>query len=188
MNTPLEQIEPSARSYSRRTVKGVHRDPPVLSENHLNLFTLPYAQLIAALAECLFPPNSVADTTGKTQVIRASDSQIERYIYFRTAWQPEFGVPLQLALRDLTEACLNGTNGKSHFVLLDDVQKSNLLGNLQAGTIAATHWRVRRNQASAFMAIYRAIAEGFFADPGYGGNVNGSGWCYSGFMTIEGAL
>jgi len=171
------------RGYSRKTPEGDLRDCPDLAENPLNLFTLPYSELIESLADTLFPANQVSSRNGRQHLLRASEARVDRHIHFRAAWQPPFGITIQLALRDLTEACLARSQGR-HFALLTEQERVDVMKALQAGTLPAVQWRALRPQPEAFAAIYDAIACGLIAEPGYGGNAHGLGWFYTRFMTL----
>lgn len=171
-------------SYSRKSADGVLHDCPSLVEHPLHLYTLPYSELIDALADTLFPPNHIELEASRAHELRASDARVDRYIHFRAAWQPSFGARLQLALRDLTQASLNRFE-RRHFVVLTQAQRDEITAALQAGKIPLTQWTTLRPQAEAFGTIYDAICCGLMAEPGYGGNANGLGWFYTRFMTLE---
>jgi hypothetical protein len=49
------------RAYSVPAAGGLASDCPELGENPLFLFTLAYSELIEAIADTLFPPNTVSD-------------------------------------------------------------------------------------------------------------------------------
>jgi hypothetical protein len=171
------------RGYSRKTPEGDIRDCPDLAENPLNLFTLPYSELIEALADALFPPNQVASRNGRQHLLKASDARVDRHIHFRAAWQPPFGVRVQLALRDLTDACLKRYKGR-HFAVLTEQERVAVLNDLQKGALPPAQWATLRPQVEAFTAIYEAVSCGLIAEPGYGGNAHGIGWFYTRFMTL----
>lgn len=169
-------------SYSRRSANGTLRDCPELGENHLYLFTIAYSELMESIADTLFPPNTINDGAGNPHLLKASDARIDRHVHFRAAWQPAFGVRVQLALRDLTEACLNRFG--HHFAVAKGDQQLELLTLLQKGALPPSQWKTLRPQADAFGAIYEAVSCGLLAEPGYGGNSEGIGWFYTRFMNI----
>jgi gluconate 2-dehydrogenase subunit 3-like protein len=172
------------RSYSRKPEFENGYDCPALSEEPLNLFTLPYAELIESLSDALFPPTQVQGDGGVVHALRASDARVDRHVHFRAAWQPSFGSRLQLALRDLTQASLTRHSGK-HFRQLVDTERVAIVSDLQSARLHPTEWTVLRSQADAFTSIHDAITCGLMAEPGYGGNAHGLGWYYTRFMTIE---
>ncbi|KFB67751.1 gluconate 2-dehydrogenase subunit 3 family protein [Candidatus Accumulibacter vicinus] len=171
------------RGYSRKTPEGEIRDCPDLAENPLNLFTLPYSELIEALTDTLFPPNQVASRNGRQHLLKASEARVDRHIHFRAAWQPPFGIRIQLALRDLTDACLKRYTGR-HFAVLTEQERIDVLTALQKSALPPTQWAMLRPQAEAFAAIHEAVSCGLMAEPGYGGNAHGIGWFYTRFMTL----
>lgn len=157
-------------------------DAPDLGEQSLNLFTLPYVQLVEALADIFYPPNSVMTSRGP-RLIRASNARVDRYILFRAAWQPEWGKALQLALRDLSAACL--ARHSLPFVKLDDAKRNELVSLLEKGGLASTEWLAPRPQRSAFSLLKDAVMGGLMAEPGYGGNAGGLGWAYTNFYRLD---
>lgn len=171
------------RGYSRKTPEGDIRDCPDLAENPLNLFTLPYSELIEALADTLFPPNQVTSRNGRQHLLKASDARVDRHVHFRAAWQPPFGAKVQLALRDLTDACVRRHAGR-HFAVLTEPERAAILTELQKGALPPSHWATLRPQAEAFATIHDAVSCGLIAEPGYGGNAHGIGWFYTRFMTL----
>ena len=173
----------SLRAYSVQSTSG-SSDCPNLEENPLLLFTLAYSELIEALADTLFPPNEVRDSRGVRHLLSASSSRIDRHIHFRAAWQPPFGIRIQLALRDLTEACTKRFDGR-HFALVKKSDQIEILTELQKGSLPSSQWATTRPQVDAFSSIYEAVSCGLLADPGYGGNAHAVGWFYTRFMTIE---
>lgn len=163
--------------------EGRSPDPPVLDGDPRNLFSLPYVECIEAIADRLFPEKSVTLADGTMRLLRASDARIDRYVLFRATWTPAFAKTLQLALRDFNEACIEREG--AHFARLSVQQQDTVLVILESGKFADTEWRVLRSQLDAFKAIYDAVCEGFFGEPGYGGNLGGIGWFYSNFKPIE---
>jgi hypothetical protein len=157
-------------------------DLPDLKADPRNLFSLPYVECIEAIADRLFPEKNVTTADGTVRLLRASDARIDRYVLFRATWAPTFATTLQLALRDFNEACIEREG--VHFARLSDQQQDAVLAILESGTFADAEWRVLRSQRDAFRAIYDAVCEGFFAEPGYGGNRGGIGWLYSNFKPI----
>lgn len=169
-----------SRAFHRPVPQGQFLNTPDLSENPLNLFTLPYVELIEALADSFFPPNTVVDGSGGTHVLHASAARVDRYILFRAAWEPPFGIEIQLALRDVAAACV--ARHKKGFVDLSATERRFLLEDLEKEALSSTEWPQARPQDRAFRLIQRALVEGFLGDPGYGGNQNGMGWYYTHFM------
>lgn len=178
-----EELGLKSRRYSRKSPVGDIRDCPDLAENPLNLFTLPYSELIETLADTLYPPNQIESHNGRQRLLRASEARIDRHIHFRAAWQPPFGIRTQLALRDLTDACLKRYKGR-HFAVLPEHKRVDVLTVLQKGALPTSQWGTLRPQAEAFAAIHEAISCGLMAEPGYGGNAQGIGWFYTRFMTL----
>lgn len=163
---------------------GQNFDTPSLTEDVRNLYTLAYAQLISSLSDVMFPRRTEKSKSGALFHLVASDARVDRYIWFRSAWQPnEFGQPLQLALRDLTAACLARYPGR-HFSLLEPIEANDILNLLQSEKIPSGEWTSSQSQSETFSVIHEAIREGLFAEPGYGGNRNGIGWYYSNLMEI----
>lgn len=153
---------------------------PILEENPLLLYTLAYCELIEALADSLFPPNTVTDDSGERSTVLASSARVDRYIHCRSAWDHCFGRAVQLALRDLASAAV--LSFEKPFVRLDCGLRTALLKELQAGVLKPAVWQSPRSQPDAFHTLHDAVAAGVFADPGYGGNVEGVGWKYSHFL------
>jgi len=172
------------RAYSVQSAEAPISDCPDLGENPLLLFTLAYSELIETLADTLFPPNEVVDNRGATHILKASACRIDRHIHFRAAWQPSFGIRIQLALRDLTEACTKRFSGR-HFAVSKESERLDVITQLQLGALPPTQWATTRSQTDAFNSIYEAISCGLLTDPGYGGNDQALGWYYTRFMTIE---
>lgn len=162
-------------SYHRPLPKNNPPDEPALTIDPRNLFTLPYVQLIEAISLRLFPPNATISGTPNPL-----DSRIDRYILFKATWIPKFGVDLQIALRDFAASVR--TRESSHFAPLADDKKDALLHALEDGSFSNSEWSVLRSQSAAFKTIFDAICEGFFSEPGYGGNYLGQGWAYSNFI------
>lgn len=176
-------VDLKSRGYSRKLPKDYISDCPDLAENPLNIFTLAYSELIETLADTLYPANPVPSRTGHKHLLRASEARVDRHIHFRAAWQPTFGTRIQLALRDLTEACLKRYTER-HFAALTEQEREDVLTELQGGQIPIAQWTTLRPQAEAFATIHEAISCGLMAEPGYGGNAHAIGWFYSRFMTI----
>lgn len=169
--------------FHRPLPPGLYPDPPDLGENPLNLFTLPYMQLVETLTDVLFPPrNSLVDN--EQVLIRASAARVDRYILFRAAWQPDFAKRFQLALRDLSAATF-GLEG-THFANLRPARQEAILEALELKALARWDAPAGREQDKCFTIIYDAISEGLLGEPGYGGNDAGLGWQYSSFMPIGG--
>lgn len=153
-------------------------DMPRTEEKPQLLYTLAYSELIEALADTFFPPNTIKTGDGEL-VIKTSALRVDRHIHFRAAWQPEFGAKLQLALRDVTSASVQATG--RHFAALDAITQDRLLAKLVRGELSSTEWTSLRAQKDAFATIHDAISCGVLADPGYGGNREGLGWVYAQF-------
>lgn len=175
-----DQVE--LTQHHRPLPKGRYPDPPDLGENPLNLFTLPYVQLIETLSDVLYPPNEVTDATGRPHVVRASEARIDRYVLFRSAWEPSFGARVQLALRDLAAAA-DARHGR-HFSNLDPADQARLLSDLEADRLTPHEWMSPRGQREQFAILFQTVTDGFFGEPGYGGNHEGRGWYYSNFMKM----
>ena len=174
---------PPQRSYHRRLQNAFAIDPPSIEDDTRYLFSMPFVSLIDGIADVLFPPNTVKSVKGNKHEIIASDAAIHRYILFRAAWQPSWGEDIHTALRLFSIAC-EGHFGTT-FLLLTSAQKNEALSLLEDRQYDAEHWTSAIDQRRAFNQIREAVAEGFFAEPGYGGNRGGLGWYYSNFMTIE---
>jgi hypothetical protein len=170
------------RRFHRPMPPGLYPDPPDLDTNPLNLFTLPYMELIESIADRLFPENSVIGSDGKAHSLKASAARIDRYILFRAAWSRQFGERLQLALRDFSAAVM--ARHRAHFAALPQSDQIALLEVLEGEDFTVDEWVVLRTQRDAFSTIYDAVCEGFFGEPGYGGNFGELGWYYSNFMGI----
>lgn len=154
-------------------------DSPSLEANHLNLYSLPFVQALESIALVLFPPNRPA---AAECIISPLDARVDRYILFRAAWQPEeFGKPLHASLRSFFHA-IQAIHAGVPFPSLSPLQQEGLIERLQNGEIPDDSWPDGPSQQDVFNTIYNAISEGFFADPGYGGNLDGLGWVYSNFM------
>lgn len=182
----ISDLPPPRRSKSfHRPIPNVaNLDSPDLTENPLNLYTLPYIEMIESIAGCFYPPNEVTATDRSKYLIKATDARIDRYILFRGAWEESFRTNLQLALRDLTETCQKVYGGK-HFSNLSNSEQNNILEKLEKGDFNESEWVQKiRLQKDAFKVIYEAISAGLISDPGYGGNWHGVGWYYTNFMTI----
>lgn len=158
-----------------------HPNPnePVLEENATLLYTLAYCELMEELADTLFPPNIVAKGAGSALPAVVSSARVDRYIHCRAAWEPSFGVKVQLALRDLSAAAK--LSFEQSFANLEISKRNELLSALKAGKLASEVWASPRPQSEAFETIHDAVAAGAFADPGYGGNAGGIGWRYAQF-------
>ena len=157
-----------------------HRlNEPVLDENPTLLYTLAYCELIEELTDTLFPPNITTKGAGSELPTVASSARVDRYIHCRAAWEPAFGLKVQLALRDLSAVAK--LVYKKTFANLEISKRNDLLATLKAGEFAPEFWPSSRSQPEAFETIHDAIAAGVFADPGYGGNANGIGWQYAQF-------
>lgn len=160
-------------------------DPPDLHEDPKNLFTLPYVELIDSLTNILFPSRQLV-VHGNDRTIRASNARVDRYILFRAAWQPEFGIRIQLALRDLSDFCARFES--SHFVILQAARQEAILERLETNSIPGWTGIGDRAANKCFDLLYETISEGLFGEPGYGGNDSGLGWQYSNFMPLEDPL
>lgn len=182
-NEILDNLRTQTQEFHRPIVDGPTLDPPDLEENPLNLYTLPYMELVESVAECFYPPNEVTATDGRKYLLKVSDARVDRYILFRAAWEEPFRRELQLALRDLTEACLLRLGGK-HFAHLSTTEQTDILTTLEEGKFSNSEWTVNRSQKQAFKTIFEAVSCGLMADPGYGGNHRGIGWYYTNFMTV----
>lgn len=161
---------------------GLYPDPPDLIENPTNLYTLPYIELIEAISSILFPARRVT-VNGHKRIMLARDARIDRYMMFRAAWQPAFGVRIQLALRDIAEFCSRCE--RSHFANLPPPRQQAILEALEIDKLADWTGTGERSAKRCFEILYDAITEGFFGEPGYGGNDRGIGWQYSNFMPVE---
>jgi hypothetical protein len=166
------------RDKSTREFRGLNE--PTLEENPLFLYTMAYCDLIDALADTLFPRNLVSDGAGGQVLAGGSDARVDRYIHCRAAWDSAFASQLQLALRDLSAAA-KLAYGKIFFGLAA-AERNALITALQVGSIPPTSWDSPRQQKATFDTLHDAVASGMFADPGYGGNVEGVGWRYSQFI------
>lgn len=177
-------VERTARPLAHREFLGGRSpNPPDLEADPRNLFSLPYVECIEAIADRLFPEKSVTLPDGTARMLRASDARIDRYVLFRATWTPDFAKTLQLALRDLNEACIEREG--THFARLSSQQQDAVLSLLEREELSDTEWRVLRSQRDAFRAVYDAVCEGFFGEPGYGGNLEGIGWFYSNFKSSD---
>jgi hypothetical protein len=170
--------------HHRPLPKGRFPDPPDLGEKPLNLFSLPYVQLIEALSDVLYPPNTVTDRLGGQHLVRASDARVDRYVLFRSAWDPGFGARVQLALRDLAAAA--DARHSDHFANLDEASQARLLIDLEAGKLTQAEWLSPREQKDQFALLFQTVTDGFFGEPGYGGNHEGRGWYYANFVQMSG--
>ena len=168
--------------FHRPLPSGLYPDPPDLGEKPINLFTLPYVELIDALANTLFPPRRVV-VGGRERTMNARDARIDRYVMFRAAWQPDFGVRLQLSLRDLAEFCSRCE--RTHFAKLPPARQQAILEMLEVDQLPGWSGIGQRSAKRCFDIIYDAITEGLLGEPGYGGNDRGIGWQYSNFMPVE---
>jgi hypothetical protein len=168
--------------FHRPLPPGLYPDPPDLGENSINLFTLPYIELIDALANVLFPPRQVS-VGGRERTMRVRDARVDRYVMFRATWQPDFGVRIQLALRDLSEFCARCE--RSHFANLPLARQQAILEALEIDKLQGWSETGERSAKRCFEIVYDAITEGLFGEPGYGGNDRGLGWQYSNFMPPE---
>ncbi|WP_169054461.1 gluconate 2-dehydrogenase subunit 3 family protein [Nitratireductor sp. XY-223] len=147
------------------------------------LFSMPFIGLIDAIADTLFPPNTVKSLKGADHTIVASDAMVHRYILFRATWQPDWGKDIHTALRLFSSVC--DLHFGSIFPLLTEAQQKEALSMLEDRKYSDTDWNSKVDQRRAFNQIREGVAEGLFAEPGYGGNFNGLGWYYSNFMVIE---
>lgn len=178
----MDKLPPKTKQqdqFHRPATLGLYLDQPVIEEDPLYLFTLPYMQLIGVLADVLFPPRKCVREKGD-EVIRASDARVDRYVLFRSAWQPDFGMQVQLALLDLTEFCIRQET--SHFATLSLERQTEILEGLETGELRNWTGVGNRSATRCFEVIYGAVIEGFFGEPGYGGNDHGLGWHYSNFI------
>jgi hypothetical protein len=166
--------------FHRPVPAGIFSDPPEMNEEMLYLFTLPYIQLVEVLADVLFPPRATS-LDGVTGLLRASDARIDRYVLFKSAWQPEFGKRFQLALRDLTEFCVRLES--THYANLSIERQVAILEGLEQDMLPGWTGTNGRSAKRCFETIYDTISEGFFGEPGYGGNHDGIGWEYSNFIS-----
>lgn len=161
-----------------------HLDTPSRTEDPLNLFTLPYMELLEAIAETLFPPNQVKDVQGDMHILRASDARVDRYVMFRSAWDHDFHHTIQLALLDITNLCFKRHNNS--FVHLTDQQKEGILRDIENGQVSDVEWPLPppRTAEITFELIYYAVLGGLLGEPGYGGNAQQLGWYYVNFKKI----
>ena len=177
--------EPKANYYSIDKREGARNDPPAIDDNIKNLFTLPYAKLIDVISNILFPPNTIETTNGGTIKLLASDARIDRFIYFRSVWDVEFGEETYFAFRDLTQ--LSIAFQSIHFLGLSVDQQVGFIEKLEKGEIPPNSTLIDESrQKNIFRTIHSAITEGLFSEPGYGGNDKGLGWYYSNYMSLEG--
>jgi len=168
--------------FHRPLPAGLYPDAPDLGENPTNLFTLPYVELIDALASVMFPPRRVT-VGGSDRTMHVRDARIDRYVMFRAAWQPDFGVRIQLALRDLAEFCARCE--PSHFAKLPLARQEAILEALEVDKLSGWSGTGERSAKRCFEILYDAITEGLLGEPGYGGNDRGFGWQYSNFMPAD---
>ena len=168
--------------FHRPLPDGLYPDAPDTGEDILNLFTLPYSQLIETLCDILFPPRRVT-VAGLERTMRASEARIDRYIHFRAVWQPEFGKRIQLALRDLADHCARRET--THFANLTPARQEAVLEALEVDELPGWPGTGDRSARRTFQTIFEAVSEGLLGEPGYGGNDRGLGWQYSNFMPVE---
>ena len=180
---PAVHTPPPKRSYHRElsNVSGI--DVPSQVDDARYLFSMPFIGMIDAVADILFPPNTVKSAKGVNHVIAASDAMVHRYILFRATWQPDWGKDVHTALRLFSNVC--DKHFGSSFPLLPEAKQIESLSMLEDRKFSNTDWSSVVDQRRAFNQIREAIAEGLFAEPGYGGNLDGLGWYYSNFMVIE---
>lgn len=184
MNHDIILKEPPASYYTTDRRESDRHDSPSLIDEPRVLFTLPYTKLIDEIANVFFPPNSVETSSGKTIEIHSSDARVDRFILFRSVWEPEFGKLILNALQDITR--LVTAKYSRHFLYLTEVEKIEFLELLEKGKLTELPQYDADAQVRIFSKIHSAIAEGLFSEPGYGGNADGTGWYYSNFMTLEG--
>lgn len=174
---------PSQKPFHRKLNNELGIDPPSDVDDPRYLFSMPFVVFIDGIADVLFPPNVVKSIQGIDHEIVASEASIDRYIMFRAVWQPNWGKDVHRALR-LFAKVVESKFGKT-FLLLDSAQKIEALTMLENRKFATKDWDSDVDQRRAFNQIREAISEGFFSEPGYGGNRAGLGWYYSNFMMIE---
>ena len=177
----IRQIK--AENYHRPLPNPEMVDRPSLEDDSKMLFTIQYVVLIRNIADCMFPPNTVTTDAGNKVTISASDALIERYVFFRSVWQPEWGQRIHLVLKQLTTSCI--AKYGDHFSVLDESVKTLCLADLEKENYTKTEWPYQDRQKQAFNLIQQTMTEGFFGEPGYGGNDSGLGWYYSNFLTIR---
>lgn len=139
-------------------------------------------QLVDTLADLFFPPRHVGPAQ-QQKIIRASTARVDRHVLFRSAWEPDFGTRLQLALRDLSEFCARSE--PSHFANLAPARQEAILEALEVGSLAGWTGTGPRDAKTTFDVLYDAISAGLFAEPGYGGNAGGLGWQYANFIAAR---
>jgi hypothetical protein len=77
-----------ARLFQPPVNVGRFPDPQDLGEKSLNLFTLPYVQLLETITACLFPTLQCA--SGTEHILHAREAHIDPYVLFRAARSPPF--------------------------------------------------------------------------------------------------
>ncbi|MEP6894358.1 MAG: gluconate 2-dehydrogenase subunit 3 family protein [Chloroflexota bacterium] len=82
----------------------------------------------------------------------------------------------QLGLEAL-EAESQANTGKG-FTELDDSQQDDILSRIESGQVASS-WRV--NPTEFFQMVITHVMEGYYSDPGNGGNRNSIAWKMIGF-------
>lgn len=175
--------EPPARYYTTDGRSGDRHDAPSLIDDPRILFTLPYAKLIDALSNTLFPSNTVETSGGRVIEIQASDARIDRFVFFRAVWDTNFGAQFLKALQGFANLVV--AKHSTHFLHLKQEERVEFLKLLEKGRLTDLHQYPAAYQKRIFRELHSAIAEGLFSEPGYGGNANGIGWYYSNFMTLE---
>jgi hypothetical protein len=163
--------------------------PPDLDEDPRLLFTLAYSELIESLASTLFPPNEIVTGCGEVLRICPGELRPDRYVHFRAAWQPSFGVLAQISLRDLSAMSQRAFAGR-HFAELGAADREGFLRRMSVGLVST--WTIVRrspypdeDQKALFSFLYDMILAALFGEPGYGGNHQGLGWVYANFRDLS---
>ena len=176
--------EPMARHFSTDQSEGQRNDQPEISDDPRTLYTLPYAKLIDGLTDIIYPVNNVTSSSGKTITVRASEARVDRYVFFRAAWDNKFAESSLKALQVFT--ILVFENYQNHFIELTEDQKNEAIALLENGKLTEKLPQYDiAYQKSLFKSLHGIVSEGLFSEPGYGGNNNGIGWYYSNFMSLE---
>lgn len=176
---PVPKVQ---KPYHRKLKNSYAADSPSTETDPRYLFSLPFVELIDGVADILFPPNTIVSSKGVTYTIVASNAAIHRYVLFRAVWQKDWGVDIHEALRLFAMA--SERHFEKAFLLLETRSKKEALSMLEDREYDHNIWNSELDQRSAFNTIHSAVKEGFFSEPGYGGNRGGLGWYYSNFMQI----
>lgn len=130
-------------------------------------------------------------TEEQQQVLRAAVDRIIPADDYPSAWQSgvgdylarQFEGDLRPVLDDYC-ASLTALEAESvarfqqSFILLSDDEQDTVLGAIEAGEVL-TAWHVAPRLF--FDLLVNTTAEGFYSDPGQGGNRNGASWAMTGF-------